>query len=104
MKVKDIEAFKKSIDFDAYLQEKLKNPKFKQLYDEFGIQLEIAYGILQLRKKSKMSQAVLAKKIGTSQSNIARIESGNENVTIELLYRIAKATNRDLKVEFAKSR
>jgi DNA-binding XRE family transcriptional regulator len=103
MKTKDIEVFKKSIDFDLYLQEKLKNPKFKQLYDEFGIQLEIAYGILQLRKKSKLSQLDLAKKIGTSQSNVARIESGNENVTIAVLQRIAKATNRDLKIEFVKN-
>lgn len=91
---------KKPVDFQEYLAEQLKNPKFKQYYDEFGQQLEIAYAILQLRKKLKLSQKVIAKKIGTSQSNIARIESGNENMTVQTLHKIAKAYKRDLKIEF----
>ncbi|HEX9503477.1 MAG TPA: helix-turn-helix transcriptional regulator [Patescibacteria group bacterium] len=92
--------FKKATDFQTHLEEQLKDPEFKKYYDEFGTQLEVAYAILQLRKKAKLSQSELAKKIGTSQGNVARIESGNENVTVELLHRIAKATKRDLKIEF----
>ncbi len=53
----------KLIDFDEYLKEELKNPKFCSLYAEFGKQLEISYQILQMRRKAKMSQAALAKKI-----------------------------------------
>jgi len=92
--------FKKAIDFEAHLQEQLKDPKFKKYYDEFGKQLEIAYAILQLRKQLGLSQKQLAKKVGTTQSNIARIESGQQNFTIELLQRIAKAYSRNLKIEF----
>lgn len=92
--------FKKSIDFQAHLQEKLKDPQFKKYYDEFGKQLEIAYGLLQLRKKMGLSQRQLAKKVGTTQSNIARIESGQQNFTVELLQRIAKAYKRNVKIEF----
>lgn len=66
----------RTIDFQEYLSEQLKNATAKRHYDEYGKQLEIAYEILQLRKKEKMSQAELAKKIGTSQSNIARMEAG----------------------------
>src|SRR3989338_6557855 len=92
--------FKKAIDFEAHLQEQLKDPKFKKYYDEFGKQLEIAYAILQLRKQLGLSKKQLAKKVGTTQSNIARIESGQQNFTIELLQRIAKAYSRNLKIEF----
>mgnify|MGYP001582913418 CR=1 FL=1 len=92
----------KDIDFDAYLKEELKDPKFKQYYDEYGKQLEIAYTILQLRKKEGISQAELAKKIGTKQSNVARIEAGEQNLTTEMLQKIATALNRSLKIEFAK--
>jgi ribosome-binding protein aMBF1 (putative translation factor) len=92
----------KDIDFDAYLKEELKNPKFKKYYDEYGKQLEIAYTILQLRKKEGISQAELAKKIGTKQSNVARIEAGEQNLTTEMLQKIASALNRNLKIEFAK--
>lgn len=100
MKIKNIKAFKKSIDFDLFLQEQLKNPVIKKYYDEFGKQLEVAYALLQLRKKMGLSQKALAAKLGTSQSNIARLEAGNENVTVQTLARIAKVYKRDLKIEF----
>ena len=90
----------KLIDFDEWLEEELKDPKFKRYYDEFGKQLEISYQLLQLRKKSKMSQGQLAKKIGTTQSNVARMEAGNQNFTISMLTRIAEALGKDLKVSF----
>lgn len=88
--------------FDKILAEKLKNPEFKRQYDEYGKQLEIAYQILQLRKKKKMTQAELAKKIGTKQSNVARMEAGNQNFTIDILQRIASVLGKNLKVEFTK--
>ena len=47
-----------------------------------------------------MSQSDLAKKIGTTQSNVARLEAGEQNFTTETLYRVAHAFGRDLKVEF----
>ena len=90
----------KATDFDDFLKEELKNPEFKRLFDEYGRQLEISYQILQLRKREKMSQAKLAKKIGTTQSNIARMESGKQNFTIDLLNKIALAFNTELKISF----
>ena len=88
------------VDFDDLLKEKLKNPEFKKHYDYYGKQLEIAYQILQLRKKKHISQAQLAKKIGTKQSNIARIESGQQNFSVETLEKIAGALDCNLKIMF----
>jgi len=90
---------KKSLQFEDYLAKQLKDPKFKKYYDEYGKKLEIAYQILLLRKRKKMSQAELARKIGTKQSNIARMEVGQQNFTIDTLQKIAKAFNRELKVK-----
>lgn len=92
----------KYLSFERHLAKELKNPEFKKYYDEYGKQLEIAYQILQLRKQKRMSQAELAKKIGTKQSNIARMESGQQNFTTEMLQKIASAFGRNLKVEFTK--
>lgn len=92
----------KAVDFQGYLAERLKNPKFRKYYDEYGKQLEIAYQILQLRKQKKMSQAELAKKLGTKQSNIARIEAGQQNLTTDTLQKIASIFNRELKIDFVK--
>lgn len=88
------------IDFDDVLKKELKDPEFKRMYDEYGRQLEIAYQILQLRKKKGLSQAELAKRIGTKQSNVARIEAGQQNFSIETLEKIAGVLGRNLKIAF----
>ncbi len=96
------ETNQKAIDFQQYLQKQLKDPKIKQYYEKYGKQLEIAYQILQLRKQGGISQAELARKINTKQSNIARMEAGQQNFTTETLQKIAAAFNRQLKVDFVK--
>jgi len=87
-------------DFEKDLQKELKNPEFKRLFDEYGKQLEIAYQILQLRKKKKLSQVQLAKKIGTTQSNVARMEAGKQNFSTDMLVKVAQALGRELEVKF----
>lgn len=88
----------KATDFQVHLERMLKDKEFKKHYDEYGRQLEIAYQVLQLRKKAKMSQLELAKKIGTTQSNIARMEGGGQNFTIATLNKIASIFNKQVKV------
>ena len=88
------------IDFQDILKKELKNPEFKKHYDEYGKQLEIAYQILKLRKQRKMSQIELAKKLKTKQSNVARMESGQQNFTTDTLQKIADIFGMDLRVEF----
>jgi len=89
-------------NFQEYLKEQLKDPKFKKYFDKYSIQLNIGYQIFKLRKKKKMSQAALAKKIGTKQSNIARMEAGDQNFSINTLQKIAQVFNKDLKISFGK--
>ncbi len=60
----------------------------------------MAFAVHQLRKKKGFSQAQLAKKIGTTQSNVARMEAGNQNFTTDTLQKIAQALNKELKIEF----
>ena len=89
----------KLTDFDEVLAEELKDPKAKKLFDEYGRQLELAYRILQIRKAKKMSQLLLAKKIGTTQSNIARVESGQQNFTLSFLGKVAVALDAKLEIK-----
>jgi len=91
----------KARDFQKYLAQQLKKSEFKKHYDEYGKQLEIAYQILKLRKQKNISQAQLAKKLKTKQSNIARIEAGKQNLSIQTLNSIARALNSDLTVNFS---
>jgi len=94
--------FKKVADFQDYLDKQLRNPRIRKHYNEYGKQLEIAYQILQLRKQRKISQAELARKIGTKQSNVARMETGQQNFSTNTLQKIAKVFDRELRIDFAK--
>lgn len=91
----------KALDFQKYLSRRLKDRQFKKYYEEYGKQLEIAYQILQLRKQKGISQAELARKLGTRQSNIARMETGQQNFTTDTLQKIASIFKRELKIQFA---
>ncbi|MFA5155457.1 MAG: helix-turn-helix transcriptional regulator [Patescibacteria group bacterium] len=91
----------KADDLDTILAQELKNPEFKRLFDEYGRQLELAYSLLQLRKKKKISQRSLAKKIGTTQSNIARLESGQQNFTITFLDKVVAALGGRLEIKLS---
>ena len=87
-------------DFESDLKRKLTNKQFKKYFDEYGKQLEVAYLIMQKRKQAKISQKELAQKIGTTQSNVARMEAGNQNLSMITLEKIAEALKSELKVSF----
>ena len=88
--------------FEQYLAQQMKNKAFRKAYKEESHRLEIAYRILQLRKKQKLSQKELAQKLNTTQSVVARMEAGQQNFTTDTLQKIASAFKRNLKIEFVK--
>ena len=91
----------RATSLDEVLHKTLKDKKAKELFDEYGRQLEISYQILQLRKAKKISQADLAQKIGSTQSNVARLEGGNQNFTIKPLDKVANALDAKLTIKFS---
>jgi len=48
----------------------------------------IGQRIAHVREQSKMTQSALAEKIGTTQSAIARIESGGQNISTDMVRKI----------------
>ena len=55
--------------------------------------VEIGNIIAMARIRKDMTQAELAKKIGTSQSAINRIEHGKQNASLEIISKISRALN-----------
>lgn len=76
-----------------------KDKAYQRLLKEEGAILDMAIAIAFARQQKRLTQAQLAKKVGMPQSQIARIESGNHNVTLGTLNRVASAL--DLKVRVA---
>ena len=59
-------------------------------------QEKIGLFIKKLREERGMTQGEFAKKLKTSQSAVARIESGNQNVTIEQLMKMGEVLKHNI--------
>ena len=66
----------KTESVDKHLQEKLKDPYFKELHELEEQKLEIVKKIVDYRIKHKLSQTQLAEKMSVSQQHISKIEGG----------------------------
>jgi UDP-N-acetylglucosamine 1-carboxyvinyltransferase len=56
----------------------------------------IGHLIKELRERRGITQTDFAEKLGTTQSAIARIESGEQNLTTDMIEKISKALDREL--------
>ena len=59
---------------------------------------KVIEALVQARLSAKLSQAELARKTGTTQSAIARLESGSISPTLATLRRYAEATGAKLEI------
>ena len=66
----------KESNVNEHLQEKLKNPYFKELYELEQQKYDIVKKIIAYRIKNKITQSDLAKEAGVSQQHISKIENG----------------------------
>lgn len=84
--------------YKTFKKELLKDPEVKKYYDELGPEFAIIRLLIDHRLKKGLTQASLAKKIGTKQSAISRFESGTYNPTISFLYKMADALDAKVKI------
>ena len=59
------------------------------------IKLALARKLRQLREKHHWTQAELAKKVGSSQSRVAKMEAGDPTVSVDLLVKSLLAAGAD---------
>lgn len=76
----------------------LKNPKFKKEWENSEAEYQLACKLIEARLKRGFSQRDLAKKIGTSQAAISRIEGMNGNPSLSFLKRISFALGSKLQI------
>ncbi|MBN1596199.1 helix-turn-helix transcriptional regulator [candidate division FCPU426 bacterium] len=92
---------KKLISFDAELNKKLKNKRFRKMYEQEKALAKIAVAIEQLRKKQGWSQKDLAARLHTTQQTVSKWEMNSyENIEIKTLEKIASVFKRALRIEF----
>ena len=88
------------------IQEELKGDReLDALYQRELARLQLANQIAKLRERSGLTQAELARRIGTQQAGVARMErSTYRGYTVATLAKIAAATSSRLEVKLIPSR
>ncbi len=74
------------------------DPEYVAAEEELRPLLDLADEVLRLRLQSGWSQSELARRAGTQQSNISRIEAGLGNPTLKFIQRLADALGTGVEI------
>lgn len=91
------------MDFEEYLAELEQDAEYREAEKELRPYLDLGNKVLALRLEREWSQAELAKRAGTRQANISRIENGQANPTLKVIQNLANAFGVELSVEFGRA-
>ena len=84
--------------FSDWKRELETDPEYLEALEGLKLQFALGDAMIHGRIKRDWSQSELARRVGTKQANISRIESALANPTIELVQRILRVL--DLEAQF----
>ena len=76
----------------------MDDPEFREEYERIDDEFSLIEALVRARMAAKLTQAELARRLGTTQSAIARLEGGGVSPSITTLRRYAEATGTRLTV------
>ena len=82
--------------------ELMRDPAFRKVYEAQKPKYDLIRAILDARIKRGITQAQIAKRAGTTQSAIARFESGAGNPTLDFMQRVSAAVGARLEVKISR--
>jgi transcriptional regulator with XRE-family HTH domain len=84
----------------------LARPEVKKAYDELKEEFAFLDEVLRARAESGLTQAEIARRIGTTQSAVARLESGSSkhSPSVATLQKYARAVGCRVEIKLVKSR
>ncbi|MCG5531747.1 helix-turn-helix domain-containing protein [Halorhodospira halochloris] len=83
-------------DFKAEL---LEDPEVRREYDQLAPEFEFIQTLVSARSQAGLSQAEVARRMGTTQSVVVRLEGGRTAPTWKTLTRYAEATGRRIRLQ-----
>ena len=89
--------------FEAFKKKMLKDPAVKAEYDRLEPEFALARELIAARLKAGLTQAQVARRMRTSQSAVARMESANGLPSTSSLVKYARAVGRRIEIRLAKA-
>jgi ribosome-binding protein aMBF1 (putative translation factor) len=81
-------------------REWMKNKQYRKAYEELAPEFALARAVISARVTAGLTQEQLAQRMETTQSVIARLESGRTRPSTQTLERLATATGTRLRITF----
>ena len=78
----------------------IRDSDYREAYTELGPEFELARCLIAARSRAQLTQAELAARMNTTQSVVARLESGRSHPSTKTLQKVAKATGNRLRISF----
>ena len=78
----------------------MKNKEYRKAHEELAPEFALARAFIDARVTAGLTQEQLAQRMDTTQSVIARLESGRTRPSTQTLERLAIATGTRLKITF----
>ncbi|MFM9943039.1 MAG: multiprotein-bridging factor 1 family protein [Hyphomicrobiaceae bacterium] len=78
----------------------MRDPEYRREYDALEEEFALSSAMIEARSRAGLTQEELAAKMDTSQSAIARMESGRSIPSGSTLKRFARATGTRLRIKF----
>ena len=78
----------------------MKEPKYKKAYAALEDEFALAKAVIAARNRAGLTQTELARKMGTTQPVVARMEGGRIQPSLRTLQRLAQATGSRLLIRF----
>lgn len=78
----------------------LKDPEVKSAYNASALEFAVAQKMLSARLKAKLTQQEVAERMGTTQSAVARLESGAKLPALRTIERYAHALGKHIELKF----
>lgn len=81
----------------------MQDPEFREEYASFDEEYALVETLVRTRTAANLTQAELARRIGTTQSAVARLEGGRVSPSFSTLRRYDEATGTRLTVELVRT-
>jgi ribosome-binding protein aMBF1 (putative translation factor) len=78
----------------------MKEPKYRKAYEALEDEFAVAKAVIAARNRAGLTQTELARKMGTTQPVVARMEGGRIQPSLRTLQRLAQATGSKLMIRF----
>ena len=88
------------IKFSDLHNKLMKDPDYRKEYEALEGEFALIAAIAEARIRSGLSRAQIARRMQTTQSAFARLESGRVKPSTRTLDRFAKATGHRLRISF----